>query len=96
MFTRGKSSAHLRCGIFTPKMSRHVYERKELGSSSVWGFYTEDEPVSSREARARLIFGVKPFDVFLCCATIAVLLLIVLPSLFSFFYVCGELDKCTF
>ena len=37
-----------------------------------------------------LILGVKTRDVFLCCATIVVLLFIVLLSLFSLFYVYNE------
>ena len=36
------------------------------------------------------VWTVKTCDVVLCCATIVVVLFIVLPSLLSFFYVNGE------
>ena len=42
---------------------------------------------------SQLILGVKTYDVFFCCAPIVVLLFAVLPSLFSLFYINGDLHR---
>ena len=49
--------------------------------------------LSQDEMDFGFILGVKTCDVVLCCATIAVLLSIVLFSLLSLFYVNGEVHR---